>query len=66
MIGNSSLTSGLWQIPTKILYVETRTHYWRVYLRGEYVEFALPHQDHGGEKHYVTKDGKTKVLVNVD
>lgn len=52
--------------PDKILYVETRTHRWRVFQRGEYVEFALPHQDYGGEKNYVTKDGKTKVLVNVD
>lgn len=52
--------------PDKILFAETKTHHWRVYLRGEYVEFALPHQDHGGERHYVTKDGKTKVLVNVD
>lgn len=52
--------------PDKILFVETKTLHWRVYLRGEYVEFALPHQDHGGERYYVTKDGKTKVLVNVD
>lgn len=52
--------------PDKILFVQTKTHHWRVYLRGEYVEFALPHQDKGGERHYVTKDGKTKVLVNVD
>ncbi len=52
--------------PDMILFVETVTHHWRVYLRGEYVEFALPHQDHGGERHYVTRDGKTKVLVNED
>lgn len=54
------------QNPTSILEVNTKTHHWQVYLRGEYVEFALPHQDHGGEKHYVTKDGKSKVLINVD
>lgn len=34
--------------------------------RGEYVEFGLPHQDHGGEKYWITKDNKTKILVNVD
>jgi hypothetical protein len=54
------------QNPNSILEVETKTHDWQVYLRGEYVEFALPHQERGGEKHYVTRDGKTNVLVNVD
>lgn len=54
------------QNPGLILEVETKTHDWQVYLRGEYVEFALPHQDRGGERHYVTRDGKNKVLVNVD
>ena len=39
---------------------------WEVYVRGQYVTFALPHQDHGGERHYVTRDGRTKILVNVD
>jgi hypothetical protein len=36
------------------------------YKVGEYVEIALPHQDHGGEKHYVTKDGKRKIQINQD
>lgn len=54
------------QNPGSILEVETKTHDWQVYLRGEYVEFALPHQERGGEKHYVTRDGQKKVLVNVD
>lgn len=39
---------------------------WEVYVRGEYVTLALPHQDAGGEKHYITRDGKSKILVNVD
>jgi hypothetical protein len=34
--------------------------------RGEYVEIGLPHHDHGGEKHWISKGGKTKTLVNVD
>lgn len=54
------------QNPSRILEVETKTHDWSIYLRGEFVEFALPHQERGGEKHYVCRDGRTKVLVNVD
>jgi hypothetical protein len=34
--------------------------------RGEYVEISLPHHDAGGERLWITRDGKTKVLVNVD
>lgn len=34
--------------------------------RGDYVEIGLPHHDHGGEKHWISRDGKTKVLINVD
>jgi len=52
--------------PKMILEVTTRTHFWRVFQHGEYVEFALPHQTKGGEKHYVSRNGKTKVLVNED
>ena len=39
---------------------------WVVRRRGEYVDFGLPHQDSGGEKNYVSRDGVTKILVNVD
>jgi hypothetical protein len=39
---------------------------WEVYVRGEYVTFGLPHQDMGGERHYICKNGKSKVLINVD
>jgi hypothetical protein len=34
--------------------------------RGEYVEIGLPHHRHGGEKYWVSRNGKTKVLINVD
>ena len=34
--------------------------------RGESVEFGLPHHCHGGEKYWVSRNGKTKVLINVD
>lgn len=37
-----------------------------IYKRGEYVEIGLPHQDAGGEKHWISRDGKRKVLVNQD
>jgi hypothetical protein len=33
---------------------------------GDHVEIGLPHQDAGGEKHWITKDLKHKVLINVD
>lgn len=36
------------------------------YWRGEFCVIGLPHQDLGGEKHWITRNGKTKVLVNVD
>jgi len=32
--------------------------------RGEYIEFGLPHHCHGGEKYWVSRNGKTKVLIN--
>ena len=38
-----------------------------IYRRGEYVEIGLPHQEHGGEKHWDTiQPFKSKFLVNVD
>jgi hypothetical protein len=52
--------------PDQILHVENGTHEWRVFLHGEYVEFELPYHEKGGERNYVTRSGKTKVLVNVD
>lgn len=39
---------------------------WKVYKRGEYVNFSLPFHDKGGEKDYVSLNGKTKYLINVD
>ena len=34
--------------------------------RGEYIQIGLPHQDMGGERHWISQDGKKRVLVNVD
>lgn len=39
---------------------------WYVYAQGDFVVFKLPHHDYGGEKAWVSRDGKTRVLVNVD
>lgn len=39
---------------------------YHVYRRGEYVEIALPYHGQGGEKNWITKNLKTKYLVNVD
>jgi hypothetical protein len=54
--------------PDQCLQLETfdRGLYWTVEKRGEYVEFGLPHQTQGGEKHWISRDGQTRVLVNVD
>ena len=39
---------------------------YHIYKRGNYVEIALPYQSAGGEKHWVSRDGLRKVLVNED
>jgi len=39
---------------------------WEVYAEGDYVMFALPYHDAGGERHYVSANGRSKVLINVD
>lgn len=49
-----------------ILYVESNRSAWQVYVRGEYVELALPHHGKGGEKNSISRDGRRMVLVNVD
>ena len=54
--------------PSLSLVFEAR-HQRRIYeilKRGEYVQIGLPHQEHGGERHWISRDGRTKVLVNVD
>jgi len=48
------------------LQVETPGREWEINTEGEYIVFALPHQDAGGERHYITNNGRSKVLVNVD
>lgn len=36
----------------------------KVYVRGDYVEFAVPHCDAGGERYCVCHNGRSKVQVN--
>ncbi len=54
--------------PDKILTLnkENPPMAWTISRRGEYVDFALPHQDAGGEKNYISRDCRTKVQVNED
>lgn len=49
-----------------VLTAQVQTLIYHIMRRGEYVEIGLPHQDHGGEKHWISLNGRTKVLVNVD
>lgn len=72
--------AGLWAIenPSQQLIVETSD--WvraprRCYVicaravgdpNGAVVEIGLPHHDAGGERHWISRDCKTRVLVNVD
>jgi coproporphyrinogen III oxidase len=39
---------------------------WAIYRRGKYVNFSLPHQDAGGERDYISRDGRKRVLINID
>lgn len=50
-----------WQVRLK-----TPGRDWEIYKEPEFVMFALPHHDAGGERHSISRDGKTKVLINVD
>lgn len=52
--------------PERALVITAHRFEWYVSKRGEFVEFGLPHHDKGGERHWVSRDGKTKVLINVD
>jgi hypothetical protein len=52
--------------PHKKLLVQNGRKDWSIGVRGEYVELGLPHHDAGGERHWISQDGRTKILVNVD
>ena len=46
--------------------IETKNRDYEIYKRGEFVNISLPHHCRGGEKDWITKDGITQYLVNVD
>jgi hypothetical protein len=54
--------------PSRLLVLTSTTSplIYHICKRGEYVEIGLPHHSHGGEKYWVSRTGKTKVLINVD
>ena len=52
--------------PREMIEVVSDRRHWTVKRRGEYVSFCLPHQDFGGDRTWVSRDGKTKVLVDID
>lgn len=52
--------------PDKVLCLDNRTKEWRVCWRNDHCEFGLPHQDFGGERHYVSQNGLSKYHVNED
>lgn len=55
-----------WDHPEISIEIDNDQYNWVVCRRGEYIDLGLPHQDHGGEKNWVTRDGRRRVLVNVD
>jgi hypothetical protein len=60
-----------WHYPDVQVIVNTgrygpRRYDWVVYRRGEYINFSLPHHDAGGERDYISRDGRTRVLINID
>ncbi len=52
--------------PSQMLIMEDGKQDWQIYARGDHVEFVLPYHDAGGERAYITKDGRSKILINVD
>lgn len=54
------------QHPKLQLHLISPSREWSVYVRGEYVEYNLPHHDMGGENTYVSVDGRYKVHINRD
>jgi hypothetical protein len=68
MNGSAWPLSGALPIPPRMLVLSSMKPrlIYHIAKRGEYVEFGLPHHCHGGEKYWVSRNGKTKVLINVD
>ena len=52
--------------PHETVNLRNRRFDYDCYWRGEYCVISLPHHDVGGERSWITRDGKSKILVNVD
>lgn len=52
--------------PHETVNLRNRRFDYDCYWRGEYCVISLPHHDAGGEQSWITRDGKSKTLVNVD
>lgn len=52
--------------PQEMIQIESARRHWQIKRRGEYISFCLPHQSFGGDRTWVSRDGKTKLLVDVD
>lgn len=52
--------------PTEVLIIESSQRIWRIGLRGEFVQFDLPHHHYGGERGWASLDGKKRLLINLD
>ena len=52
--------------PTEVLIIESPQRIWRIGLRGEFVQFDLPHHHYGGERSWASLDGKKRLLINLD
>lgn len=52
--------------PELRLGVYYRTQHYEIYRQGEYIHFRLPFHDHGGEKSWISRDGRTAVKVDED
>jgi hypothetical protein len=52
--------------PTEVLIIESSQRIWRIGLRGEFVQFDLPHHHYGGERSWASLDGKSRLLINLD
>ena len=63
MNGSAWPLSGVWRMLVLTSTKPRLIHH--IAKRGEYVEFGLPHHCHSGEKYWVSRNGKTRVLINV-
>lgn len=52
--------------PDKMLYIDAGANIWEIKRRGTYTEFGRPHQDHGGENYWASRDGIHKFHTNED